>query len=488
MRSGREDLRSWLALLPSVGAMQRDPLVGALRGRFEDWQIDNAIRKVLRDARDRIRFRPLKTEAAGFEPGHFAGRVTEQLEREARSKAGFEPGNFAGRVAEQLEREARSKAGDLINASGILFHPRARDRFAGTAAERASQLALTLAAYEDDGRASGMLGELTGAEDALVCRSVAAAFFLAVRALAEGAEVVFSRNQLGLIDAPYDARPLSPVSICGLAGATAVEAGATNKTRLSDYHGAVGDRTALIVTVRPSTCALRGFTEEPAQEEIVRTGTDTGVEVLHLAGDTTLRPVTSAALPAVSSVAEAVRCGTPLIIAAGGGLIGGPPCGLLIGMRGVLARIRRHGMWPAARASRHVRAGLDARLAELARSDCDLENHPAAHMLAASPDEVGARARQLLERLTDDGRFRLACAVDERQSHLTTYRLPIHAIPSFAVSVRAPGSGSEDLADRWLNETPPLLVDCDRDRVRIDMRGVEKNRIPDVARIVRSGL
>ncbi len=465
MRPGREDLRPWLALLPSVGAMQRDPRVGALRGRFEDRQIDNAIRKVLRDARDRIRFRPLETEAGGFEPG-----------------------NFAGRAVAHLEREARSTAGDLINASGILFHPRARDKFAGKAAGRASRLALTLAAYEDDGRGPGLLGELTGAEDALVCRSVAAAFFLAIRALAEGAEVVFSRSQLGLIDAPYDARPLSPVSICGLAGAAVVETGAANKTRLSDYHGAVGDRTALIVTARPSTCTLRGFTEEPAQEEIVRIGTDTGVEVAHLAGDTTLRPVTSDALPAASSVAETVRRGTPLIIAAGGGLIGGPPCGLLIGKRRVLARIRGHGMWPVARASRHVKAGLDARLAELAGSDCDLENHPAGHMLAASPDEVGARARQLLERLTEDGRFRAECAVDERQSHLTTYRLPIHAMPSFAVSVRAPGSRSEDLADRWLNETPPLLVDCGRDRVRIDMRGVEKNRIPDVARIVRSGL
>lgn len=488
MRLGLVDLRPWLALLPSVGAMQRDPRIGALRGRFEDRQIDNAIRKVLRDARDRIRFRPLETEAAGIEPGNFAGRVAEHLEREARSTAGFEPENFAGRVAALLEREARSTAGDLINASGILFHPRARDRFAGVAADRASRLSLTVAAYDDDGRASGMLGELTGAEDALVCRSVGAAFFLAIRALAEGAEVVFGRTQLGLIDAPCDARPLSPVSICGQAGAAVVEAGAANKTRVSDYLGAVGDRTALIVTARPSTCALRGFTEEPAQEEIVRAGTDTGVEVLHLAGDTTLRPVTSAALPAAGSVAEAVRRGTPLIIAAGGGLIGGPPCGLLIGKNRILARIRGHGMWPAARASRHVRAGLDARLAELAGSDCDLEHHPAAHMLAASPDEVGARARQLLERLTEDGRIRAECAVVERRSHLTTYRLPIHAMPSFAVSVRAPGSRGEDLADRWLNGTPPLLVDCGRDRVRIDMRGVKKNRIPDVARIVRSGL
>ena len=465
MKSGCEGLRPRLALLPSVGAMQRDPRVGLLRDRFEDRQIDNAIRKVLRDARDRILFRTLETAADVHDPGHCAERV-----------------------AAHLERQARSADGDLINASGILFHPRARDRMAGTAAEGASRLALTLAACEDDGRTAGLIGELTGAEDALVCRSVAAAFFLAVRALAEGREVVFSRGQLGLFDAPCGGQPASPVSICGLAGAAAIETGAANKTRLSDYLKAIGDRTALIVTARQSTCTLQGFTEEPELEEIVWTGTETGVPVLHLAGDTTLRPVLSAALPAACSVTEAVRCGTALIIAAGGGLIGGPSCGLLIGNHRHLARIRGHDMWPAAQASRHVRAGLDARLADLAGSKCDIASHPVAHMLSPSLEEVGARARELHERLTEDGRFRAECSVVEGRSHLTTYRLPVHEMPSFAVSVRAPDGRSEDLADRWLKGTPPLLVDCGPDQVRIDMRGVEKNRIPEVVRIVRSCL
>lgn len=467
MRPGREDLRLLLARLPSVAAVQRDSRVGALRDRYEDRRIDAAIREVLRDARERIRFRPREWEGDGLDPA-----------------------GTAGRVAALLEREARAADGDPINASGILFHPGARGGFAGTAAGRASRLALAHVACEEDGdgRAAGLLRELTGAEDALICRSVAAALLLAVRALAGGAEVVFGRNQLGLIDAPYDERPVDPVSLCGLAGAMLVETGATNKTRLSDYRRVLGVQTALIVTARPSTCAIQGFTEEAAQEDIARAGAESGVAVLHLAGDTTLRPVSSAAFPAACSVAEAVRYGTPLIIAAGGGLIGGPPCGLLIGERGVMARLRAHGMWPAAQASRHVKAGLDARLAELAGGECDLARHPAGHMLAPSGEEVGDRARQLLEYLTEDGRFDAECSVVEGRAYLSTYRLPAEGLPSSAVSIRAPEVRSEELADRWLRGTPPLLVQCGRDRVRIDMRGVEKNRIPDVARIVRTGL
>ena len=483
MKADREALQRQFARLPSVRLVQGESRIEALRGQFEDGQIDAAIRKVLRDARDRIRLRLPEQEADGF------AEADGFVETDGFAEAdGFAPEHFAERAAARLEGEARSASGGVINASGILFHPFARDPYAGTAAGRASRLALTLAAYEEDGRTAGLVRDLTGAEDVLVCRSVAAAFLLAVRALAGGAEVVIGRSQAGLIDAPYEERPVNPVSLCALAGATMVETGATNKTRESDYRRAVGDRTALVVTARPSTCALRGFTEEAAPEKIVRAGAESGATVLHLAGDTTLRPVTSAPFAARSSVTDAVRSGTPLTIAAGGGLIGGPSCGLLIGTRRVIARLSAHGTWPAAQASPHVRAGFDARLKELAEGSCDLASHPAAHMLAATGEQVGARARLLFERLSEDGRLRGACDVIESRAYLTTYRLPADGLPGYAVSIRRPGGDPGGLAARWLTGTPPLLAECGRDRVRIDLRGVAKDRIADVVRIVRSGL
>ncbi len=468
MRPGREDLRPLLARLPSVHVLQRHPGIRELRSRYEDRRIDTVIRMVLRDARNRIRYQPHAAE-----------------------KTGLQPQILADRVVAHLESESGSLDGALINASGILFHPGTRDRYAGTAARRASDLALIFAAYEEKGRIAGLLRELTGAEDALVARSVPAALLLAVQSIAKGKEVVINRSHLGLIDGPYDGRPVDPVSFCGLAGARVVETGATNKTRLSDYRSAVGNQTALITCIRPYTYAIRGFTEEAGLEEIVRTGAETGATVLYLAGDTTLRPVASAAYEPACSVAEALRFGTPLIILAGGGLIGGPPCGLLLGRRHVLAPIRGHGQWPAMQASRHVRAGLEARLKELSDSPCDLDSHPAVHMLTASRDEVGARARALVDLLSKNGRFRASCAVVERPAYLTPYRLPHDSMTSFAVSVHPEGARSEDLAGqavRWARGTPSLLVDYGRDRLLIDMRGVEKCRIPDVARIVEADL
>ncbi len=468
MRPGREDLRPLLARLPSVHVLQCQPGIRELRGRYEDRRIDAVIGKVLREARNRIRYQPHAAE-----------------------KTRLHPQDLAERVVAHLESESGSLDGVLINASGILFHPGTRNRYVGATARRASELALIFAAYEEKGRIARLLRELTGAEDALVARSVPAAFLLAVQSIAKGEEVVINRSHLGLIDAPYDDRPVDPVSFCELAGARVVETGATNKTRLSDYRSAVSNQTALITCIRPSTYTLQGFTEQAGLEEIVRTGEETGTTVLYLAGDTTLRPVASAAYRPACSVAEALRFGTPLIILAGGGLIGGPPCGLLVGRRHVLARIRGHGQWPAMQASRHVRAGLEARLTELSDSPCDLDSHPAVHMLTASRDEVGTRARALVDRLSNNGRFRASCAVVERPAYLTPYQLPRDSMASFAVSVHPEGARSEDLvgkAVRWARGTPSLLVDYGPDRLLIDMLGVEKCRIPDVARIVEADL
>ena len=469
MKPGQDELRVRLARLPSVHVLQRQPGIRALRGRYEDRQIDAAIRGVLHDARDRIRLRPYAAEGIPLEPR-----------------------DLADRVAETLEHKDLPPRGELIDASGVLFHPGSRELYAGTAVRRATDLALTLADYEENGRIARSLREMTGAEDALVARSVYGAFLLAVQALARDREVVIARSQLGLIDAPYEARLVDPVSICALAGARIDETGATNKTRISDYRAAMGDRTALIVSLRPSTYSLRGFTEETGLEEIVRTGESAGVAVLHLAGDTTLRPAASDAdEPARSlnacSVTQAIGYGTPLVIAAGGGVIGGPPCGLVVGKQQVIERLREHASWPALQASRHVRAGLEARLSELAGSRSDFDRHPAAHALNASREEVGARARTLVNLLSKNGMTRQDCTVVEKPVYLTPHRLPGESMSGFAVSIRRAGPCMEHQAVRWAKETPALLVEYNRSRILIHMRGVPKDRIQEVARIVAAG-
>lgn len=465
MINDREPRRSLLSCLPSVHVMQRQPRIQDLLSRYDRRRLDAIIRKVLNDARARIRH-----------PNYVLDKTSIKIE------------DLTDKVVANLDIEDHRLDKLLINASGILFHPGASNWNAGTTARRASELALRLAPFPKTDRISRLLCELTGAEDALVTHSIPAAFLLAVQSYASGKEVIINRNQLGLIDAPYNDGPVDPVSICKLAGSKLVEVGATNKTGVSDYRSAIRDQTALVAYIRPSTYALRGFTAESGLEEILEAGVATNTTVLYLAGDTTLRPLISAGYRSSCSVSEAVRFGAPLIISASGGLIGGPPCGLLFGSRRILEGIRKHGLWPTMQAAWHVRAGLEARLTEMAQGSHDFEGHPTEGMLTASKKEIGIRARALLNQLSTRKRLRGAFSIVERPTYLTTYRLPNDSIASFSVSVRPDGALTEDLARYWACSTPSLLVNYDRSQLLIDIRGVGENQMTTVSETINNYL
>src|SRR5437763_349057 len=109
---------------------------------------------------------------------------------------------------------------------------------------------------------AGLVRELTGigeAGDAVVVNNNAAAVFLAISALAQGREVVISRGQLVEIGGSFRIPDVIRAS-----GARLVEVGTTNRTRISDYAGAITPETALLLRVHPSNFRVVGFTEEPS--------------------------------------------------------------------------------------------------------------------------------------------------------------------------------------------------------------------------------
>ncbi|MEM7013225.1 MAG: AAA family ATPase, partial [Verrucomicrobiota bacterium] len=102
------------------------------------------------------------------------------------------------------------------------------------------------------------LAVLLETEAATAVNNCAAALVLTLRTLIseEKNEVIVSRGELVEIGGGFRIPDVLETS-----GAKLVEVGATNKTHLKDYAGAITDRTALILKVHRSNFYLGGFTD-----------------------------------------------------------------------------------------------------------------------------------------------------------------------------------------------------------------------------------
>ncbi|MEZ4483368.1 MAG: L-seryl-tRNA(Sec) selenium transferase [Syntrophotaleaceae bacterium] len=127
-----------------------------------------------------------------------------------------------------------------------------------------------------------LLCRLTGAESALVVNNNAAAVLLALSSLARGKEVLVSRGELVEIGGSFRIPEVMEQS-----GAVLREVGATNRTHLRDYRGAIGEETALLLKVHTSNFAVVGFTAEVTTAELASVGREAALPVMVDAGSGT---------------------------------------------------------------------------------------------------------------------------------------------------------------------------------------------------------
>jgi L-seryl-tRNA(Ser) seleniumtransferase len=384
--------------------------------------------------------------------------------------------DVAGIVAATIERLDADTALPLrraINATGVIVHtnlgraPLSRAALAAMAEIGAgySNLEYDLDAGGRGSRhehVSGLLGRLTGAEDALVVNNNAAAMLLALAGLAQSREVVVSRGELVEIGGGFRIPDVLRQS-----GAVLVEVGTTNRTYAADYAAAVTEQTAAFLWVHASNYKVVGFVHTPSLTELAETAHARNVLLLADLGSGSLLDTAQYGLAREPLVQEVLAAGADLVCFSGDKLLGGPQAGILAGRRDVVARLKRHPLTRALRPDKSTLAALGATLAHYARGEGEREV-PVWRMISARAGEIEGRARGLIGTLGDGG---AGWEIGDGQSAVGGGSLPGETLPTRLLL--APAALAPDRLAAALRRTVPAVVArIERDRLVLDLRTV----------------
>jgi L-seryl-tRNA(Ser) seleniumtransferase len=374
----------------------------------------------------------------------------------------------------------------VINASGVIVHTNlgraplpaaARDALAA-AAQGYSNLELDLGSGERGSRHShvtGLLCELTGAQDAIVVNNGAGAVLLAAAALAAVSAgdptIIVSRGQLVEIGGGFRIP-----DVIAQTGATMVEVGTTNRTRLADYEQAlaVGGTGSVVLRVHQSNFRTLGFVTEVAIEELC----GLGVPVIDDVGSGALAD----GVPAFAdepSLRRSIAAGAALVCCSGDKLLGGPQAGLLLGTTEATAAARAHPLARALRIDKLSLAALEATLAlyrDPARARAEI---PVLAMLERPPAALHEMAQRLAVRIGPPAR------VVPTVSRVGGGALPLTELPGPAVAL---GGDPAALAAALRDGDPPVVARIHDGEVLLDPRTVAGDELESLADAARRAL
>ncbi|MBL8603627.1 MAG: L-seryl-tRNA(Sec) selenium transferase [Myxococcales bacterium] len=277
------------------------------------------------------------------------------------------------------------------------------------------------------------LSALVGCEDAVVVNNCAAAVLIACTAFGAGKRVLVSRGELVEIGGGF--RIPEVIASCG---ASLVEVGTTNKTRLSDFARVMNASVGAILKVHQSNFVLQGFTEAAPRAGLAGLCNEWGVPLIEDLGAGALVDTQRFGLDRETTVREALSGGADLVLASGDKLLGGPQAGLIVGRARFVETLRRHPLMRALRPGRLVLAALDETLAVYQRGEAETAL-PAVAMMAASAAEVEARAVALKAAVEARGPYPgVNLTLCQSMARVGGGSLPLAALPSTALRVEGP--------------------------------------------------
>ncbi|MGH7597094.1 MAG: L-seryl-tRNA(Sec) selenium transferase, partial [bacterium] len=364
----------------------------------------------------------------------------------------------------------------VINGTGVILHTGLGRALLAPNAQRHAQeilagycnLEIDVATGERGDRnlhIEKILCQLTGAESACVVNNNAAAVLLALNTMADRREVIVSRGQLVEIGGAF-----RMPEVIRKSGAKMVEVGTTNKTKLNDYAEAITPRTAALLCVHASNYRVVGFTQEVHLDELVKLGRTKSLPVVHDLGGGVLLDLRKYGLPYEPVVSESIKSGASVVTFSGDKVLGGPQCGLIVGEKAWIAKVKKNPLMRTLRCDKLTLALLESTLRLFLQPAQLMKTHPVWRMLTEKPKAVRRRAVRLQKEIAENCGAAIEATVRPSEAEAGSGALPIEKIPSFAVVLRSPVLTPTELAKRFRLAEIPILGYLRNENLWLDAR------------------
>ena len=448
--------RGALASLPSVDRLISSPDGTALAARYGHALTVEAARAVLAEERERL-----------------AGGAAESEDVAA----------LAERCAGRIETLMRSSLRPVFNLTGTVLHTNlGRALYPKAAIEAATQAMAgpVNLEYEIEGAARGerdshvesWIKRLTGAEAAAVVNNNAAAVYLSLYALARRKEVVVSRGELVEIGGSFRIPDIMASAGCKLR-----EVGTTNRTHPRDFEGALGKATGAIMKVHTSNYSVQGFTASVPETELAAIAHKHGVPLINDLGCGMLVDLEDFGLPHEPTPREAIANGADIVTFSGDKLLGGPQCGVIVGRKDLVERIRRNPMKRALRLDKVRLAALEAVLRLYANPEKLAVELTTLRLLTRPREAIRAVAERVMPAVEKALAGSAAVRVIDCASQIGSGALPVETLPSAGIAATPAGkrrSGAADALARAFRALPvPVIGRINEGDFLMDLRCLE---------------
>jgi len=456
--SSTENKKELLKKLPKVDLLLKEPTIKPLLNRYPKKLIVQEIRAFLKD---------LRADIIGSKE---SAPVTDY-------------DTILLKLAERAEYKLNNSLKRAVNGLGIILHTGlGRAPYAQDAQRALMDVVAHYCTIQIDpqtgkrgdryAHVENLICTLSGAEAAMVVNNNAAATLLVLNSLAQGKEVIVSRGELVEIGGSFRIPDVMERS-----GAKLVEVGTTNRTHLFFYIAAITENTGLILQVHMSNYTIVGFTKIVSLEELAEIAHTRGLPFFHDLGSGAFVDFERWGLPHEPTVAESIKAGADVVCFSGDKLLGGPQCGIIIGKKEVVDKMKKNQLTRALRCDKMTYAVLEATLRLFMDERKLAHEHPVMRMLSEPLSSVKKRCMGLKRRIKTIVGDKVKLRVVEDVTEVGSGSMSSKDLPSWSLSVRSPDLSPDTLAKQLRMCNPPIFGRVHEDRYLINCRTIREDEV-----------